>query len=156
MAAVVDRTTGLWWLVNCTQVLPLGGAHFGACRSGAWRIFPEEEDSDYIGFHDQEAAKLVKPERAVDIGWGNCYFFGGLTCDRSYSFAAVGRTRMVILESLEVLLELKGRVKLYREACQLNGRKRAFRTALTSPRGTSGGPAKSAAFVPGRILLIAH
>ena len=67
MAAVVDGAAGFWRVVDSTEVLPFGGAHFGAGLLRAWWTVREQRDDYGVHFLREEAAELVQPQRLVYI-----------------------------------------------------------------------------------------
>lgn len=68
MATVVNGTTGLGRIMNCTQVLPFRSTHFRTSDCGARRSVGEERNDDVIGFDGEEAAELVQPEVTIEQG----------------------------------------------------------------------------------------
>lgn len=66
MAAVVNGTAALRLLVHSAEKLPFRRAHLGTCAGAAWRRVEEEANNERVALRDEEAAKLVQPEGAVD------------------------------------------------------------------------------------------
>jgi hypothetical protein len=61
VAAVVDGTTRLRWIMHCAEVLPLGGAHLGTGCGRAWWVIVEESNQDGVDLLYEEAAQFVEP-----------------------------------------------------------------------------------------------
>ena len=60
----------------------------------------------------QEASEFVKPKRAVDAGRRGGDDHGRFVCERHGCRKVSCGTRVLLVESFDVLLQLKGRIKL--------------------------------------------
>ena len=71
VAAIVNGTTALRWIVNGTEILPLRRTHFRAGLCRAWRSFAEQAYDKFIGFLNEESAEFVEPKITVhSFRWG--------------------------------------------------------------------------------------
>ena len=68
MTAVIYGAAGLRRVVDCAEILPLGGTHFRTALCRAWGLVGKESHEDVIGFNGEEAAELVQPQIAVERG----------------------------------------------------------------------------------------
>lgn len=64
VAAIVNSTTALGWIVNRAKILPLRRTHFRTSLCRAWRGFAEQAYDKLVGFLNEESAKFVEPKIA--------------------------------------------------------------------------------------------
>ena len=81
VSTVVDCTAALWWIMYSAEILPLGCTHLRAGLRRAGRNVTEESNKEVVGFNDEDAAKLVKPEGAINAVRGSRDLLGGFSCD---------------------------------------------------------------------------
>lgn len=111
MAAVINSTTALWRFVYRAEELPLTGSHFGACCGRTWGIVEQESDNEIVALVYEEAAEFVKPERTINT-FRLCRDEDGCLAGDGDRIFAIGGLGIVVMQSFEMLLELKGRVEL--------------------------------------------
>ena len=103
VAAVVDCAAALWCIMHGTQKLPLARSHLRAGGGAAGRLIEQETNNEVVALCNQKAAKLVQPDRLIDMGRGRRKNLGRLPGDGSC--VAGG---MMPMKCCQVLLELEG------------------------------------------------
>lgn len=103
VTAVVDRAAAFGCIMDRAQELPLARTHFRAGRGAAGRLIKQKTDNKVVALRDQKAAKLIQPDRLVDMSRGCCKNFGCLARNRC---CVTGR--MMPMEGCQMLLELEG------------------------------------------------
>lgn len=65
VVAVIYRAAGLGRVMNCTEILPLGGSHLGTRLTGTWRAVGEECNDETRSLVTQKTAQFVEPQVAL-------------------------------------------------------------------------------------------
>jgi hypothetical protein len=107
VAAVVDGAATLGLLVDGAEKLPFRGSHFGTCLRATRRGIEEEANDELVALGDEESAQLIEPNGSVDASRWLGKLVRGLA-----SNGLRARGGMMVVQSGEMLLKLKGRVEL--------------------------------------------